>query len=93
MGIRLQPGESYEAWAERVQQYEYKLALEKIAKGTSVDEALEWMSKNITAKMLHPVIAEIRNIPVDQAALAESKKHYEDTFIKRVPRASDQVGD
>jgi glutamyl-tRNA reductase len=93
MGIRLKPGESYESWAVRVQQYEYTLALEKIAKGVSVDDALEWMSKNITAKMLHPVITELNNIPIDQAVLAESKKRYEETFIKRVPRAADQVGD
>jgi len=93
MGIRLQPGESYEAWAERVQQYEYGLALAKIAKGVSVDEAMERMTKNITQKMLHPVFAEIRNIPIDTEALEQSKKHYEDTFINRVPKAADHVDD
>ena len=91
--MRIQADETYEQWAERVQQYEYDIALTKIAKGVSVDEAMEWMSKNIAQKMLHPVFAKLRNIPVDTESLAASKKHYEDTFINRVPKAADHVDD
>ena len=93
MVMRIQADETYEQWAERVQQYEYDIALTKIAKGVSVDEAMEWMSKNIAQKMLHPVFAKLRNIPVDTESLAASKKHYEDTFINRVPKAADHVDD
>lgn len=91
--MRIQANETYEQWAERVQQYEYDVALTKIAKGVSVDEAMEWMSRNITQKMLHPVFAELRNIPIDTAALTQSKKNYEDVFLNRIPRAADHVDD
>ena len=91
--MRKQTDETYEQWAERVQTYEYDLALAKIRKGVSIDEAMEWMSKNITQKMLHPIYESLRNIPADDAALALSKKHYEDTFINRVPKAADHVDD
>lgn len=91
--MRIQADETYEQWADRVRQYEYGLALAKIAKGLPVEEVMERMTKNITQKMLHPVFAEIRNIPVDEEALAQSKKHYEDTFINRVPKAADHVDD
>lgn len=91
--MRIQVDETYEQWADRVRQYEYGLALTKIAKGLPAEEVMERMTKNITQKMLHPVFAEIRNIPIDTEALAQSKKHYEDTFINRVPKAADHVDD
>lgn len=93
MGIRFQTGESYEDWANRVQQYEYRLALDKIANGVPIEEALEWMSKNITAKMLHPLIIELRNTPIDEVEFSESKKQYEEYYVNRVPRAADHVDD
>lgn len=91
--MRIQADETYEQWADRVCQYEYGLALAKIAKGLPVEEVMERMTKNITQKMLHPLFAEIRNIPVDEAALAQSKKNYEEIYIKKVPKAADHVED
>lgn len=91
--MRKQTDETYEQWLERVQKYEYELALEKISKGVPVDEVMERMSRNITQKMLHPIFVELRNIPVDEAAFALSKKQYADYYIKKVPRAADHIDD
>lgn len=89
--MRKHADETYEQWADRVRQYEYGLALTKIANGIPVEEVMERMAKNITQKMLHPLFAEIRNIPIDSDALALSKKNYEDTYINKVGRAADHV--
>ena len=91
--MRIQADETYEQWADRVRQYEYGLALAKIAKWLPAEEVMERMTKNITQKMLHPIFAELRNIPIDQAALALSKKHYEEIYINKIPRAADHVDD
>jgi glutamyl-tRNA reductase len=91
--MRIQAGETYEQWADRVRRYEYGLALTKIAKGIPVEAVMERMTKNITQKMLHPVFAELRDIPIDQAAFAASKKSYEETYINKVSRAADHVDD
>ena len=89
--MRKQTNETYEQWAERVRTYEYTIALQKIANGVSVNEVIERMSKNISKKMLHPIFEEINNIPIDKDAFETSKAIYEEEFLKRIPRAADNV--
>ena len=91
MGIILQVDETYESWSNRVHAYEIAIAKLQLAKGVSVDEVLEQMSKNITKKLLHPILKAINNIPIDLEEFAKSKKTYEETYINKIPRAADHV--
>lgn len=93
MGIILQVDETYESWSTRVHTYEIAIAKQQIAKGIPINEVLERMSKNITKKLLHPLLKAITNVPVDLESLAESKKSYEETYINKVPKAADHVDD
>lgn len=91
--MRLDPDETYEKWANRACQYEYGLALRKIAKGVSVLDVLETMSNNITQKLLYPIFKSIKDIPIDKDSLAKSKKNYEETYLNRVSKAADHIDD
>lgn len=91
--MRIQENETYEEWANRVQQYECEQALAQIRKGKDSEVVLERMSKNIVNKMLHPILTELNVQKVDLEQQAKSKQHYEEYYLKKVPRASDHVSE
>lgn len=93
MCIRIRDDETYDSWSTRVHEYELSIAKQQVAKGIPVDLVLERMSKNITNKLLHPLLKAITNKPIDPEALEESKKIYEDLYLNKVPRAADHVDD
>ena len=62
MGLKYDPNEDLESWMIRVQSYELDLAKKQLAKGVPVDKVLERMSKNISNKMLHPVIVNLTDV-------------------------------
>ena len=91
--MRIKPGESYESWAHRVEQYEHGYALQRIAQGDDIDKVLEDMSVRIVQKMTHPLIVAIRestNTPFDAAA---SRKSYEEKYLKDHPPVPDHIDD
>lgn len=93
MCIRIQPEETYNSWSNRVCMHEFSMAKRQIDKGIPVDQVLECMSKNITKKLLHPLLKIITDIPNDLDKLAASKKLYEDSYMIRAKPIADQVDD
>jgi glutamyl-tRNA reductase len=90
--MRINPGETYESWAKRVQQYEYGYALQQVAKGQDINVVMEAMAARIQQKMLHPVLQAMREntAPADMEA---SKKAYEEAYLKNNSPKSDHVSD
>ena len=84
--MRIQEGESYESWCNRVRMYEHGWAMQRVAEGKDVDNILEEMSRRITEKLLHPVFVSLRaTVPYDtEAAKLEYKRKYLD---KNLPKA------
>jgi glutamyl-tRNA reductase len=91
--MRIEPDETYESWAKRVQMYEYGVALQQVAQGKDFDEVLEQMAARINQKMLHPIIKALQDTAVDQSQLDASKKSYEENYIKRYGPKADHVSD
>ena len=84
------PNESYESWSERVRMFEYGAALQDMARGKDVTEVMERMSRRIMDKLLHPFYNSIRG-SVKETDLAESKKSYEEKYLKHNAPKADQV--
>lgn len=91
--MRIKPDESYEQWSERVCAFELAHARKELAKGVPTEEVLDWMSKRINQKLLHPVITSIKNKPVEFDVEA-SKKAYEEAYLnKNGPKADHSTED
>lgn len=54
--MRINPGESLEDWAKRVQQYEYGHALMRLSAGEPVELVMQEMSRRIVDKLNYPII-------------------------------------
>ena len=90
--MRINPGETYESWAKRVQQYEYGYALQQVAKGQDINVVMEAMAARIQQKMLHPVLQAMKEPrEIDPVKWAESKLKYEEEYVNRIPPKSDHV--
>jgi glutamyl-tRNA reductase len=86
--MRINEGESYESWANRVSMYEKGVALQRIAEGEPLEKVMEDMSRRITQKLLHSVIKAVKDSSADSYSNEESKKRYEEAYLKnRVPVA------
>lgn len=85
--------ETYEEWAEKVRMFELGYALQRIANGEPADLVIETMSIRITDKMLHPLHKAIRDsvVPMTDAELAESRRQYEETYLKHNTPKHDQI--
>jgi glutamyl-tRNA reductase len=68
-------------WAEEARLKALNAALKDIKSGKDVDIVLETMSKSLTAKLMHPVIANIKNTKID-FDIEEHKKTYNEAFNK-----------
>lgn len=90
--MQIKPNEPYEEWAERVRQFEYGLALQRIADGHDANEVMEKMSKRVIDKLLHPIFKSIRESvkPVDMEKLKQS---YYDNYESIVDKRADHVLD
>jgi len=84
--MRKQPDETLEQWAIRVQQYEYGHALKDVASGQDIDTVMEKMSVRIRQKLLHPIIAEIKQSTNQTFDLEATKKSYEEAYKKINPQ-------
>jgi glutamyl-tRNA reductase len=77
------PGESYEQWVKRVEQYEYGRALMKLAHGTDPEQVLEDFGRRLVNKLLHPILKAINSVESDHDPAAEKaqyKANYQDRF-------------
>ena len=68
-------------WAEEARLKALNAALKDIKSGKDVDAVIETMSKSLTAKLMHPVIANIKNTKID-FDIEEHKKTYNEAFNK-----------
>ena len=94
MSLRIQPDESFESWANRVNEFELDRARKRISKGEDVVLVLEEMSKAISNKLLHPILNAIHDSTETVVYdIQASKKAYEETYIRKVGPHSDHVQD
>jgi len=49
------PDESYESWCQRVKMYEHGYALQRLARGESIEVIMQDMARRIEEKLLHPL--------------------------------------
>ena len=84
---RMESKDQYLEWVEQIQIAEIKKARKHIARGKDIDQVLEAFSRSLMNKLLHPIIQEIRNVPVDLDALEQSKVAYFEKMKIVGPRA------
>ena len=88
--MKMNPGESMESWASRVEMYEKGKALQRIANGDDPVEVMEDMSRRIMEKLLHPILTAIRESVPDNFDVEKSRREY-DEIMKNVEKAADHV--
>ena len=91
MNLEPAAGESMEAWALRVQSYEYGRALMQLAQGHNPEQVMEETSRRIMKKLQHPVLqalheAVLANMPEDLGL-----EHYRQVYINRVGPHADHI--
>jgi glutamyl-tRNA reductase len=72
-------------WAEEARLKALNAALKDIKSGKDVDIVLETMSKSLTAKLMHPVIANIKNNKIE-FDVEEHRRTYNEAFNKCLKR-------
>ena len=87
MVLRLQPDESFESWANRVNEYEIARARKRLAKGEDIDLVLEEMSKAVSQKLLHPILNIIRDSASGSFDAETNRKSYDECMKHIGPRA------
>lgn len=90
--MKINEGESYESWSERVRMFEHGHAMMQIAQGKDMDQVLEQMARRIMDKLMHPIYKAISNVKSTYDA-EKARQSYKEQFIDRVPRASDHIDD
>jgi glutamyl-tRNA reductase len=68
-------------WAEEARLKALNAALKDIKSGKDVDIVLETMSKSLTAKLMHPVIAKIKDTKIE-FNVEEHRRKYNEAFSK-----------
>lgn len=91
--LRINKSEDFSQWVARVTQYEIAEFNKSVANGKPVDAALDTYSKNITAKISHAIIIEIKNSSICYYDVAESKKSYDNLYLSKTNRPGDHVED
>ena len=86
------PGETYEQWTRRVEQYEYGRALMELANGSNPETVMKDTSRRIIKKLEHPILEAINDIPSDYDS-AESLEHYRTIYQDRFGPKPDHVKD
>jgi glutamyl-tRNA reductase len=89
--LRIQDGENYNEWLERVRSAELALAKKALRNGSDINLVLEAMSERIVKKMLHPILTDIRNVPLP-FDIQQNRLDYESAMRNRKPVA-DHVAD
>jgi glutamyl-tRNA reductase len=90
--VKINEGENYESWAERVRMFEHGHAMTQIAQGKDMDRVMEEMARRIMDKLMHPIYKKMAQSEFTYDA-EKAKQSYKEQFIDRVPRASDHIDD
>ena len=86
------PGESYEQWVKRVEQYEFGRALMQLARGADPEQVLKDTSNRMVKKFQHPILETINKMPSDYDNKA-SQEHYRTIYQNRFGPKPDHVQD
>ena len=84
------PGESYEQWVRRVEQYEFGRALMRLAQGDDPEQVLKDTSNRMINKFQHPILEAINAIPSDYDSRA-SQQHYRTNYQDRFEPKPDHI--
>ena len=68
-------------WAEEARLKALNAAIKDIKSGKDVDAVIETMSKSLTAKLMHPVIAKIKDSKIE-FDIEEHRRTYNEAFSK-----------
>jgi glutamyl-tRNA reductase len=90
--VKQLPGESYEQWVKRVEQYEFGRALMELARGADPEQVLKDTSNRMVNKFQHPILEAINNIPSSYDSEA-SQQHYKTNYQDRFGPKPDHVKD
>lgn len=88
--MRINPGESFESWANRVSMFEKGRAMQRIAQGEDIEKVMEDMSRRITEKLIHPVLKAITNSDNFEFDVEQSRNIYNEK-MKNVAKAADHI--
>jgi glutamyl-tRNA reductase len=91
--MKYKPGESIEAWAERVRMHEYGEALKQIASGQDVNVVMEAMSVRIMDKIKHPLLKEIKEWGTSTYDATLSKENYKKNYLDKTKPVADHMND
>ena len=91
--MRKNENESYENWLERIKLYEKGFALQRLAKGENIELVLEDFSKRLTNKIKHALFEMIKSNTSNNYDAEQSKKDYENIFLKNREFIADHVSD
>jgi glutamyl-tRNA reductase len=91
--MRKGENESYEDWLERINLYEKGFALQRLAKGEDTELVLEDFSKRLTNKIKHALFEMIKSNTSNNYDAEQSKKDYENIFLKNREFIADHVSD
>jgi glutamyl-tRNA reductase len=92
MRLKYNPKESFEQWAQKVEQHETAWARREIERGADPAITVERMADRIIKKMLHPLIKEKTSSAPEYDAEA-SRKRYEAAFSNRTQPPADHIID
>lgn len=81
--MRIKPNESYESWAQRVQEFELAQARRELDKGTDINLVMEAMSARIQQKLLHPIFTAIKESHGQVFDLEANKKAYKEAYLNK----------
>ena len=90
--MKQRPGESYEQWVKRVEQYEYGRALMELANGGDPEQVLKDTSNRMIKKFQHPILEAINDIPSDYNS-TESQEQYQTNYQDRFGPKPDHIKD
>ncbi len=86
------PGESYEQWVKRVEQYEFGRALMELAKGADPEQVLKDTSNRMIKKFQHPILAAVNTVASGYDGPA-SQQQYKTNYQDRFGPKSDHIKD
>ena len=84
------PGESYEQWVKRVEQYEFGRAPMELARGADPEQVLKDTSDRMINKFQHPILEAINAIPSGYDSQA-SQQQYRTNYLDRFGPKPDHI--
>jgi glutamyl-tRNA reductase len=88
--VKQLPGESYEQWVQRVEQYEFGRALMRLAQGDDPEQVLKETSSRMINKFQHPILEAVNAIPSDYDSQT-SQQHYRTNYLDRFGPKPDHI--